>query len=111
MNLASIADAKMSDAEQARQLFDANFLLHETINNQLLSLGIVLPHFPLWVDESADQDWLEAHNREHQSWSAALNIGEIPSLDTVDFKDDVMANDWIQRHLQHHSIVASALGL
>lgn len=92
------------------QMLDVNALLHETVFTALLNTGVIVPHYPLWIDRP-DEGWLEVHYREHQSWSNALNLGTPPDLGTLDIQDEQQFQQWLVNHAGHHTIVSQALGL
>lgn len=96
--------------ENAPQFFAVNAMAHETVFTALLSQGVVVPHYPLWVD-ALDRTWLDVHYEEHLSWSRQLAIPLPPDLSEVDFDDASATRQWAIEHLLHHQLVALEMDL
>ena len=110
MNIIGFTDVNPQDPESFALFLDMNDLAHEAVFGALLGKGLVMSHYPMHTD-TADTDWLESHNQEHQSWSTALNVSPPSNLSIVDFGNQVSAKAWLNAHARHHSLISGALGL
>jgi hypothetical protein len=74
--------------------------------------GISVPSYPL-IDVNVDNldDWLLAHQGEHQAFSGLLELNNPFNMLDVDFNDEDDFYDWIASHLYIHEQIASSLGL
>jgi hypothetical protein len=111
MNLTSFVDVDVKREESMREFLDFNALSHETINNTLLSQGIVTEHYPLWTMAGADRDWALVHAQEHRAIANVLGLSLPVGLDFVDFNRQESANSWFENHALAHQDIDNALGL
>jgi hypothetical protein len=74
--------------------------------------GIAVPVFPV-SDANTDNldDWLLAHQVEHQSFASLLGLNNPFNMLDVNFNDESDFNDWIASHLYIHEQIAASLGL
>jgi hypothetical protein len=111
MNLVPFFDMDIQNPEEMASFFDGNAMVHETVFNALLDLGIAIEHYPLWRTGTNDADWLFIHDKEHKAISDALNLGTSPDLGVVDWKDQGQVTDWMQNHFLLHQQYEQVLGL
>lgn len=110
MNL-GLLEASPQDAEQVSQLFDANEIIHQQVYGAIQALGVTLNPYPMSVVYPPDVMWTEAHAAEHSLWAQILNIDNPGDLNQYDMTNPRQFEQWINIHVQHHQLVADALGL
>lgn len=113
MDLTTFADVDTKNPESLRSFFDANYMVHETLYNAILSqFGIAIEHYPLFVQQMPPtNDWLLIHDREHKSIAALLSIGTPPDLDSCDFTNQEIVDDWMYDHNLLHLQLEQVLTL
>ena len=76
-----------------------------------MDAGVVIPRFPLMDANPNDlEDWLLAHQVEHQAMSSALNLSNPVNLMDSNWNDEASFYDWISTHLSLHQQILAALG-
>lgn len=112
MDLTSFSDVDVTDKVQMLQFFDLNYLAHEQIAQSIQTQsGITINHFPLFTAVPPNKDWLLTHDQEHQEISARLNLGTPPTLDSCDFENQQITDDWLNDHYLLHQQIAQVLGI
>lgn len=110
MNL-GLLEASPGNAEQVSQMFDANELAHQQINDVLLQEGVNIEPWPMSVKFPPDANWLDHHAQEHTLWAGIFNVSNPGNLNQYDLNDPRQFARWIDLHVQHHQAINSALGL
>ena len=74
--------------------------------------GIPVPVYPL-IDANIDNldDWLQAHQVEHQAFAGYLGLNNPFNLLDVDWNKEEEFYDWLASHLYIHEQIAASLGL
>lgn len=112
MDLIAFQDVDVTDKQKMLQFFDLNYLVHEAIAQTLQTKDqITINHVPLFTAVPPNKDWLLSHDQEHKDISTRLNLGLPPSLDSCNFEDQSIANDWLNDHFLLHQQIAQALGI
>ena len=112
MDLTAFSDVDVMDPVQMQQFFDLNYLAHESIAQYLqINQKITLTHYPLFTDSPPTKDWLLVHDQEHKDISSQLNLGIPPSLDSCEFSDQSITDDWLNDHFLLHQQIATAIGI
>jgi hypothetical protein len=85
-----------------------HLLFWETLTDQ----GRSYPKFPI-TDANVNNldDWLLAHQVEHQAFSTLLGLNNPFNMLDVDFNNEEDFYDWIASHLYIHQQIAAGLGL
>ena len=100
-NLDSLKDFLFVNAQQL-QVFRETFL----------DQGILVPAFPIAeADTDFLDDWLLAHQVEHQSFANLLELSNPFNMLDVDWNVENDFYDWIASHLYIHQQIAGTLGL
>jgi hypothetical protein len=71
-----------------------------------------VPIFPLTDAETSNlDDWLLAHQVEHQAFSSLLELNNPFNMLDVDFNNESDFYDWLASHLYIHQQIAASLNL
>jgi hypothetical protein len=57
------------------------------------------------------EDWLLAHQVEHQAMASALNLSNPVNLMDTNWNDETSFYDWVNTHLSLHQQILSVLGI
>ena len=75
MDFDSLSDVKFGDLDGLDEMLFANFVQHKTFREVFYSQGIVVPAYPLANADPANlDDWLQAHQVEHQAFASLLDL-------------------------------------
>ena len=112
MNMDTLSIVKFGDKESLGEFLFENGLQHKLFYETFMDGGISVPAYPL-IDANVDNldDWLLAHQVEHQAFAGLLNLHNPFNMLDVDFNDEDDFYDWIASHLYIHEQIASTLGL
>jgi len=77
-----------------------------------MDAGVSVPAFPI-TDADTDNldDWLLAHQVEHQSFAGLLGLNNPFNMLDVDFNNESDFYDWLASHLYIHQQIAASLNL
>jgi hypothetical protein len=89
-----------------------NGLQHKLFQETLMDQGFTVPIFPL-IDINIDNidDWLLAHQVEHQAFAGLLGLNNPFNLLDVDVNREDDWYDWVASHLYIHQQIAASLNL
>ena len=112
MNMATLSIVKFGDKDSLGEMLFENGLQHKLFWDTFADSGILQPAYPL-IDADLDNldDWLLAHQVEHQAFATLLNLNNPFNLLDVDFNNEEDFYDWIASHLYIHQQIAAGLGL
>ena len=112
MNMSQLSTVKFGDVESLSEFLFENGLQHKLFQETFMDNGESVPIYPL-MDADTDNldDWLQAHQVEHQYFASALSLNNPFNMLDVDFNDEDSFYDWISTHLNIHQQIASSLGL
>lgn len=112
MDFEVLADVRFGSVPSLHPFLFENGVQHQLFRDTFFASGIVPPAFPL-VDVDADNldDWLLAHQVEHQFYAAQLNLSNPFNMLDVDWNKEDDFYDWISEHLLAHQQIAAQLGL
>ena len=100
------------DIDSLQGLIFENGIQHKTFAEALMDQGIVIPRFPLLDANPNDiEDWLLAHQVEHQAMSSALNLSNPINLLDTNWNDESSFYDWVNTHLALQQQILSAIGI
>ena len=108
----SLSIVKFGDPESLGEFLFENGVQHYLFWETLTDTGYSYPKFPI-TDANIDNldDWLLAHQVEHQSFASLLELNNPFNMLDVDFSNESDFNDWIASHLYIHEQIAASLGL
>jgi len=112
MDFQTLSIVKFGDVESLNDFLLVNGDQHKLFRETFLDQGILVPAFPI-SDANPDNldDWLLAHQVEHQAFANLLNLSNPFNMLDVDFNVEEDFYDWIASHLYIHEQIASALKL
>lgn len=110
--MSQLSTVKFGDVESLSEFLFENGLQHKLFQETFMDNGESVPIYPL-MDADTDNldDWLQAHQVEHQYFASTLNLNNPFNMLDVDFNDEDSFYDWISTHLNIHQQIASSLGL
>jgi hypothetical protein len=112
MNMDALSMVKHGDVDSLKSFFFENGTQHKTFAETLMDQNVVIARFPIMDANPNDlEDWLLAHQSEHQSMSAALNLSNPINLLDTNWNDEASFYDWLSTHLFLHQQIQLALGL
>ena len=112
MNLDDLATVQYGDAEGFNRFLFENYLQHVLFKDVLAGANIVIPQYPIADADPQDvDDWLLAHQQEHQAISAALGLDNPINLLDTDWRKEGDFYDWLNNHYLLHTQIISRLGL
>jgi hypothetical protein len=112
MNNDALSLVKFGDVDSLQGFFFENGIQHRLFGDQIALQNIVYARFPIQDANVNDlEDWLLAHQNEHQSLSAILNLSNPINLLDTNWNDESSFYDWISTHLFLHEQIQLALGL
>lgn len=112
MNMPTLSIVKFGDKDSLSEMLFENGLQHKLFWETFADAGILQPAYPL-IDADLDNldDWLQAHQVEHQAFAASLNLDNPFNLLDTDWNVESDFYDWISSHLYIHQLIAAQLGL
>lgn len=112
MNFETLSIVKFGDVDSLGEFLFENGTQHKLFQQTFQRSGINVPIFPI-TDANTDNldDWLLAHQVEHQSFARLLNLNNPFNMLDVDFNNESDFYDWIASHLYIHQQIAAALGI
>ena len=112
MNFNALSNVAFGDQDSLGEMLFENNLQHHLFRDTFLDQGVSVPAFPLGdVDIDNLDDWLLAHQNEHQAFAGLLELNNPINLLDVDWNQSEEFYDWLASHLFAHQQVAASLGL
>ena len=112
MNMEVLSIVKFGDAESLGEFLFENGVQHYLFWEQLTDSGFTYPKYPITdADINNLDDWLLAHQEEHQALAAYLGLSNPFNMLDVDFNKEQDFYDWLGTHLTIHEQIAQSLGL
>ena len=89
-----------------------NGLQHRLFQQVFMDSGISVPVYPI-IDAQTENldDWLLAHQVEHQAFASLLGLNNPFNMLDVDFNNESDFYDWLASHLYIHQQIVASLGL
>ena len=108
----TLSIVKFGDKESLGEFLFENGVQHLLFWETLTDSGQTYAKFPI-TDANVDNldDWLLAHQVEHQALSTYLGLENPFNMLDVDFNKEADFYDWIGTHLTIHELIAQSLGL
>ena len=112
MNFETLSIVKFGDPESLGEFLFENGTQHLLFWENLADQGLLYPKFPI-TDANIENldDWLLAHQVEHQALASYLGLENPFNMLDVDFNKEDQFYDWIGTHLTIHQQIADSLGL
>lgn len=112
MNMDNLSYVEFGDVDGLGVMLFENGVQHRLFYEQLASIGILIPQYPL-IDADPDNldDWLFVHNQEHERLANQLNLDNPFQLINADWNVEDDFYDWIGVHLSIHEQIVKVLGL
>ena len=108
----TLSIVKFGDFDSLGEFLFENGVQHKLFQEQFMDNGISVPIYPIIdVDINNLDDWLLAHQVEHQAFASLLGLNNPFNLLDVDFNNEEDFYDWIASHLFIHQQIAAALGV
>jgi len=112
MNFDTLSIVKFGDKDSLGEFLFENGLQHRLFQQTLMDAGESVPIYPL-IDANVDNldDWLQAHQVEHQFYAGILGLNNHFNLLDTDWNREEDFYDWIASHLYIHQQIAASLNL
>ena len=112
MNMSTLSIVEFGDKGSLGEFLFENGTQHLLFWQTLTDLGFSYAKFPI-TDANVDNldDWLLAHQTEHQALAGYLGLDNPFNMLDVDFQKEEEFYDWIGLHLSIHQQIAASLGL
>jgi hypothetical protein len=112
MDFDTLSIVKFGDKDSLGVFLFENGRQHQVFRESFFDLNITVPAFPL-IDADPDNldDWLLAHQTEHQAFATLLGLDNPIDLLDVDWNDEEDFYEWLSGHLAIHQQIASTLGI
>ena len=112
MNMDTLSTVEFGDNDSLGEFLFENGLQHKLFQETFMDAGISVPIYPL-IDAQTDNldDWLLAHQVEHQAFASLLGLNNPFNMLDVDFNNESDFYDWIASHLYIHEQISASLGL
>lgn len=103
---------KYGDEDSLKTFLFENGVQHKLFQETFMDQGISVPVYPLMEADTRNlDDWLLAHQVEHQSFADLLQLNNPFNMLDVDFNNETDFYDWLASHLYIHEQIAAALNL
>jgi len=112
MNMSTLSSVEYGNDESLGEFLFENGLQHKLFQETFMDAGISVPVYPI-MDAQTDNldDWLLAHQVEHQAFAGLLGLNNPFNMLDVDFNNESDFYDWLASHLYIHEQIAAFLGL
>ena len=112
MNFDALSIVKFGDRDSLGEFLFENGLQHRLFQQTFMDAGIAVPVFPI-MDADIDNldDWLLAHQVEHQAFASELSLENPFNMLDTDWNVEEDFYDWLNEHYNVHTRIANALGL
>ena len=112
MDFDSLSIVTFGDRDSLGEFLFANAVQHQVFRETLFRQGNTVPALPL---DEADfdnlDDWLQAHQEEHQQMAILLGLQNPFNMFDTDWNKEEDFYDWLSTHYTVHTQIAAALGL
>lgn len=103
---------RFGDRDSLGEFLFENGLQHHLFRDTFFDQGIAVPAYPI-TDANVDNldDWLLAHQAEHQAFSGILGLENPFNMLDVNWNKEDQFYDWLSTHYLVHQQIAAALRL
>jgi len=112
MNFEALNAVKFGDRDSLGEFLFENGLEHRLFQQTFMDAGISVPIFPI-MDADVDNldDWLLAHQVEHQAFADLLGLDNPFNMLDTDWNVENDFYEWLNLHYNIHVSIANTLGL
>ena len=112
MNMDTLSMVEFGNNESLGEFLFENGLQHRLFQQVFMDSGISVPVYPI-IDAQTENldDWLLAHQVEHQAFASLLGLNNPFNMLDVDFNNESDFYDWLASHLYIHQQIVASLGL
>jgi hypothetical protein len=108
----TLSIVKFGDVDSLGEFLFENGTQHKLFQQTLQRQGVNVPIFPITdADTNNLDDWLLAHQVEHQAFAKILNLNNPFNMLDVDFNNESDFYDWVASHLYIHQQIAAKLNV
>lgn len=112
MDFETLSQVEYGNVDSLQAFLFENGLQHKLFQETFMDAGISVPIYPITDAETKNlDDWLLAHQVEHQAFAGLLELNNPFNMLDVDFNDESDFYDWLASHLYIHQQIAASLGL
>jgi len=100
MNFDTLSAVEYGNNDSLQEFLFENGLQHKLFQEVFMDGGVTVPIYPL-IDAETDNldDWLLAHQVEHQAFSSLLDLNNPFNMLDVDFNNESDFYDWLASQL------------
>ena len=112
MNMNTLSIVEYGNNDSLGEFLFENGLQHKLFQEVFMDSGISVPIYPI-IDAQTDNldDWLLAHQVEHQAFASLLGLNNPFNMLDVDFNNESDFYDWVASHFYIHEQIAASLNL
>ena len=112
MNFDTLSIVKFGDVESLGEFLFENGTQHQLFWDTLAKNNLPYSKLPIADADPANlEDWLLAHQVEHQALAQYLNLSNPFNMLDVDFNKEEEFYDWVGLHYTIHQQIAAVLGV
>lgn len=112
MNFDTLSIVKFGDIESLNAFLFENGTQHQLFWDTLAKNNLPYSKLPIADADPANlDDWLLAHQVEHQALAQYLNLSNPFNMLDVDFNKEEEFYDWVGLHYTIHQQIAAVLGV
>lgn len=112
MNMDSLSTVEYGNDDALQEFLFENAMQHKLFQQVFMDNDISVPVYPLMDAEIKNlDDWLLAHQVEHQFFASQLGLNNPFNMLDVDFNNESDFYDWVASHLYIHQQIVASLGL
>ena len=112
MNFDTLSIVKFGDIESLNAFLFENGTQHQLFWDTLAKNNLPYSKLPIADADPANlDDWLLAHQVEHQALAQYLNLSNPCNMLDVDFNKEEEFYDWVGLHYTIHQQIAAVLGV
>ena len=112
MDMDTLSMVEFGNNESLGEFLFENGLQHKLFQEVFMDSGISVPIYPIIDAETSNlDDWLLAHQVEHQAFAGLLGLNNPFNMLDVDFNNESDFYDWLASHLYIHQQIVASLGL
>ena len=112
MNMNTLSIVEYGNNDSLGEFLFENGLQHKLFQEVFMDSGISVPIYPITDAETNNlDDWLLAHQVEHQAFASLLGLNNPFNMLDVDFNNESDFYDWVASHLYIHEQIAASLNL
>lgn len=108
----TLSIVKFGDVDSLGDFLFENGTQHKLFQETFMDKGIQVPVYPI-TDANTENldDWLMAHQVEHQAFASLLSLNNPFNLLDTNWNVEEDFYDWIASHLYIHEQIVASLGL